>query len=603
MSITLLKQVHGEIRRLSIAGSAVAPGDFRLKKLVPGLEQARKQAPVFAKVAQGVNKLLESEERTSAEALLEVSTLVNAVLYTQGETDVPGELSPIESVDLGTQRTRNSARVLKPLLESLTTTGSGRVETVKEACERGLFQDLRLVGPALAAIDDPYPEIADMIAERVLPLYGRAIVPELREKFDVAGRGGQVRRLLLLNQLDPPGTRELVLKALEEGSKEMKVAAIGCLGDDATDLTFLLEQAKARAADVRTAAFQALAKLPTPDAVASLRTAVLGNDLKLAVEPVRNSRLPQVLAFTLEETESQWNKLVDEDDKAKQAKLAERLLLLLECLRGRDDLATGKLLINLFAARSHLADVKSEPGGKDVEQRLISIMATGSATAQSVLVDAHADLEEEELAAAFVAAVRSRDADNVFRIFSPYLEATGDVKKKKNAGALKRVAIAGAIRDAGGYRFASLYDASWHADGGRTRPLAASLDPRWLDVAVKAGLTDVVQMLARPGHAGAIALLKAEFDERFGKGKDAYELGDLLRTMVKMEHPAAATSVVAAIEKHAAGARGYMVTWIIRLIPELPKSALPLVEALQTKLPEKIVDELIDAVAEWKQRP
>jgi hypothetical protein len=70
-----------------------------------------------------------------------------------------------------------------------------------------------------------------------------------------------------------------------------------------------------------------------------------------------------------------------------------------------------------------------------------------------------------------------------------------------------------------------------------------------------------------------------------------------------MEHPAAATSVVAAIEKHAAGARGYMVTWIIRLIPELPKSALPLVEALQTKLPEKIVDELIDAVAEWKQRP
>ena len=39
-------------RRLAIAGAAVATGDFRLKKLVPPLEQAGAKAPVFAKVAQ-----------------------------------------------------------------------------------------------------------------------------------------------------------------------------------------------------------------------------------------------------------------------------------------------------------------------------------------------------------------------------------------------------------------------------------------------------------------------------------------------------------------------------------------------------------------------
>jgi hypothetical protein len=155
MSIAVLTQVYDEVRRLSIAGSVVAGGDFRLKKLAPPLEQAGQKAPVFAKVAQGVTKLVESDEKNSAEALLELSTLVNAILYTQGETDLAGELQPIETMDLGQQQTQASARILKPLLEALSSTGSGRLEIIKDAHERGAFRDLRLVGPAVAAIDDP----------------------------------------------------------------------------------------------------------------------------------------------------------------------------------------------------------------------------------------------------------------------------------------------------------------------------------------------------------------------------------------------------------------------------------------------------------------
>ena len=37
MSIAVLTQVYDEIRRLAVAGSVVASGDFRLKKLVPAL--------------------------------------------------------------------------------------------------------------------------------------------------------------------------------------------------------------------------------------------------------------------------------------------------------------------------------------------------------------------------------------------------------------------------------------------------------------------------------------------------------------------------------------------------------------------------------------
>src|SRR5687768_5287484 len=131
MSIPVLTQVYDEVRRLAIAGSVVAGGDFRLKKLVPPLEQAGQKAPVFSKVAQAVTKLTESNEKSSAEALLELSTLVNAILHTQGETGLPGKLQPIETTDLGQHQTQASARVLKLLLEALSTTGSGRLETIK----------------------------------------------------------------------------------------------------------------------------------------------------------------------------------------------------------------------------------------------------------------------------------------------------------------------------------------------------------------------------------------------------------------------------------------------------------------------------------------
>ncbi len=156
MSIPVLSQVFTEARRLAIAGSVVARGDFRLKKLLPPLEQAGQQAPVFAKIAEAANAVIESPEESSAGALLELTSLVNAVLYTQGETGLAGTLEPIETTDLGGVATQTSARVLKPLLEALSSTGSGRLELVKDAFERGLFRDLRLVKPALTALDDPY---------------------------------------------------------------------------------------------------------------------------------------------------------------------------------------------------------------------------------------------------------------------------------------------------------------------------------------------------------------------------------------------------------------------------------------------------------------
>jgi hypothetical protein len=253
MSIPVLVEVYDETRRLAIAGSVVAPGDFRVKKLIPPLEKMGEKAPVFTKVAQAAQAVVDSNEKTAAAALLELTTLVNAILYTQGETGITGQWQPIETTDLGGFETQAGARVLKPLMEALSTTGSGRLEVIRDAFERGAFRDLRLVKPALNALDDPYPEIGDLIADQVLPLYGNAILSELRARLNVKGRGGDVRRLQVLHRLDPEGSRDLVKQALDEGSKEMKVAAVECLGGHGDDLSYLLEQAKGKAKEVRSA--------------------------------------------------------------------------------------------------------------------------------------------------------------------------------------------------------------------------------------------------------------------------------------------------------------------------------------------------------------
>jgi hypothetical protein len=597
MSIPVLTQVYDEVRRLSIAGSVVASGDFRLKKLIPPLEAAGAKAPVFAKVAQSITKLVESNEKTSSEALLEVSTLVNAILYTQGETGIEGELQPIETTDLGQQQTQASARVLKPLLEALTTTGSGRVEIIKDAHERGSFKDLRLVRPAIAALDDVYPEIGEFIAIHVLPMYGKAILPELRAKFDIKGRAGHVRRLALMHKLDPEGTRETVKQALEEGSKEIKVAAIECLGPD--DLSYLLENVKAKAKDVREAALKALGRSGTSESLAALQESLRSSDIGLAIKPVQESKNPQLIKFVVDEADAQANLLLTgrEKNKKEQGKQVDRLLSLLECLRGRDDKQTDGFLTKWFARSEEFSSVKSEPGGKDIQQRLVHIMATGPAGAKKALIDNHAGLSSEDIPHAFVAARTSRKPAEVFEMFSSYLTAKIDEKKKgRDPAFAKREAISELLAD--GWRYGYGYGFTQY-DKAEAEQLK-ELDPRWLDVAIKQNQLNLVQALARPGHAAANALLSNAFTAELKKSKDIHDAGMILRTMVRVNHPEATDSLIAVLTKHAKTAWGWY--WIAPLIVELPKDAVPKLEALLPTLPDKAVDQLIGYLTELKNK-
>lgn len=589
MSIAVLTQVYTEARRLAIAGSVVARGDFRLKKLLPPLEAAGKQAPVFAKVAEAATKVIDGPEASSAEALLELTSLVNAVLYTQGETGLAGKLDAVETTDLGGSVVQTSARVLKPLLEALSSTGSGRLELVKDAHERGLFRDLRLVKPALAAIDDPYPEIADLMTEKVLPLYGKAILPELRSKYDPKGTKGHPRRLKLMHAVDAAGTKELVKAALDGGSKEVKVAAIACLG--AEDLSFLVEQAAAKAQDVRAAAYQSLARIDKPEAVAVLAKAVAGKDYPLVGDAIENGGNPKLADVLVNEIRT----TVDGLPKLKEKKLVgaavQRATLLLGSFPKGDHPAADALLLDLFARRGDIAKVKGDGhSGSDVGETVIQVMSDASKVTRSALVAAHASLAPDELRHAVDAGRQVLSAAAFYDTFAPYL--TAGIGGKKDAAAAKRDVVAATL---GGGRHTYWW---WHDDHDADLP---PLDPRWLDSAVRIKYVNLVRAVGRPGHAEANAFLSAEHDRLVKAAKSQDELMAVLSAMIRLDHPDAATLLTASYLK-AARKTSSNTYWYHHYVRRLPKTAIPVLEAIVPQLKDRHAENWLEAIEELRTK-
>ena len=557
MGIGVLTQTHDEVRRLAIAGSNLAPGDFRLKKLIPSLEKAGGKVPVLKKVAEAAERVVESSTGDSSEALLDLSTLVTAILYTQGETGIEGPLEDLESVDLGPPVTGASARVLKPLIEALTTSGSGRLEIIRDAHHRGAFRDLRLVNLALAAIDDHYGEIGDLIADKVLPDYGKSIYQQVRSEFDVKGRGGHVRRLRLMHRLDPKATKDLVVEALESGSKEMRVAALDCLRDSGEELQPLLDQATNRNKDVRRAALRGLGRFPADEAVKALVNALSGKDLELATGPAAENASPKLLKYLHENAEAQFQEILETKAKAPRAKVMQRFYLFLDCFTERRDKRTVDFLTACFDRREELVKVKGDAvDGDEIAWKIAQLLVlTQSKQVLKMLGESHEGLPGEVFNCCFVAALASKPVKWVYEQYSPYLLARPSSRKKQDEGVRERksevigLLVEVANRNANDYES---YEFVWNV--GVRRLLAdVKLDPRWLDAAIAADELQLVRALLRPKHKAANVYLSKKLKEFSGKRDGYWEVSGILQSMSEVQHPEFAEQFVATLKRHAEG--------------------------------------------------
>lgn len=420
MSIPLLRELHEDMRRLFIAGASLAPNDLRLQAMHPKLERLGEAAPVFKKVAESVSDVLRASPDQAATKLLDLSVLLHAILHTQGSTEAAGELRSIGlKGSLETAPTIVPYRKLQPVIDALTQSGSGRLEAIRQANADGLFEDMRTVVPAVAALEDTYSEIVEYVAEEVLPKLGQRALPVLHASLNPQGGSGDARKLSAIYRLTPKeeieAVKELIHKAAFEGSQPVRIAAIRLAANDADFEEKLLELSHDRKKEIRSAALLALSDSNSEQALDRLMEALVKKDTAIAAEPIRRSGNPKLKDRVLALGEELLGAIAAE---GKSVSWQERMLAVLGGLRSPDDHA---------AERDFLMRLLNEDA-IDVRETSRIQSEAAEALLESRHPQALAFLHELRhkrpnlLGYAFKAAIRLEQPADVYEAYRPYLD-------------------------------------------------------------------------------------------------------------------------------------------------------------------------------------
>ena len=355
-----LYDLQQELNRLFIAGSKFAKNDPRLQKCIPILKKLGEKAPVFNKLAQEVEALLQVESQQSAEKLLSVSTLLYSVLYTQGVTIQAEATKALQepNVSIADVNTTYSYLQLKPVLQALTHSNSGRLEVLKDAFERGIFKDSRTFGYLSYALADKYTELADYVLQTIIPTCGQAMLPFLLSDFRLEDRTENVRRLRLLYQLGYTEMDSLIDKVFAEDLPNLQAEAIIDIlvekKDEKTE-DFIISLASDKNKVVRGAAYKALAKLGTKRSIDKLYELYSTNKQKGNAELLANAiaivPLPSHYQPFVQKVRERFEALLamDETDEKAVVAVFDRLPIELEVLKYKDYPETYALLGDILS--------------------------------------------------------------------------------------------------------------------------------------------------------------------------------------------------------------------------------------------------------------
>ena len=315
-----LYDLQQELNRLFIAGSKFAKNDPRLQKHVPILKKLGEKAPVFNKLAQEVEALLQVESTQTAEKLLGVSTLLYSVLYTQGitiEAEATKE-SQIPTIQLANVNTTYSYLQLKPVLQALTQSNSGRLEILQDAFERKVFDDSRTYGYLSYALADKYSELTYYVENTIIKACGKAILP-----FLIAA---------------------LVDKIFSENLPNLQAETINIIADKKDEQTeaFIISLTGDKNKAVRGAAYSALAKLGTQRSIDKLYELYNTNKQKgnaeLLAEAIAKVAAPEYFLPFVEKIQERYQQLLTIDDSDEKALSAafERFVIDIDILANKD---------------------------------------------------------------------------------------------------------------------------------------------------------------------------------------------------------------------------------------------------------------------------
>ena len=273
MNLQALYDLKERLEHAAIAGTGLIGEDFRLHRAVEALGPLAKASPVFAKIYAGAKALLCAPAEERSRRLLDVLSLVDAVVYTQCITAVSGPLTPMEPGN-GTY-VQIPYGTLQPLLNALSGSGSGRTALIKDYWTNhpAYFRDFRVFPHVVGALKDNYAELADLIGQ-ILTAQGEKIVPILKEGFDPTGKTEMVRRVKLIALIRGAMENDWYLAILPESKKDVRVELITALGLCQENLQVLLDLCRTEKGKAKEAAMRSLAQMEAPEATQFWETEV-----------------------------------------------------------------------------------------------------------------------------------------------------------------------------------------------------------------------------------------------------------------------------------------------------------------------------------------
>ncbi len=199
-------------------------------------------------------------DEPSPENLLDTITLVDAVITTLGTVGVSGELEPIEITGNSTAIVNAPYSRLSPLIDALTTSGSGNYNTFLDIKENypELMRDYRVKPVLIRGLSASYSELADEVA-KTLSEMGKDIIPLLKKDFDPDCKRKSVNIINIIEDVCGAEENNFYLEQLERSEKDVRQALIYALRHDEANIDRLIELTKTEKGKPKTAALAALA--------------------------------------------------------------------------------------------------------------------------------------------------------------------------------------------------------------------------------------------------------------------------------------------------------------------------------------------------------
>ena len=314
MAIPILNELNEEIKRLYIAGSPLAKGDPRIKKYIQPLEKLGQRAPVFAALAAKLTELTEfSEEggKSSPENLMETGTLLYSVLYTQGAADAEGELLEINYAEKPLTVKKIPHSKLHPLIDVLLSGTQTHSAIPEEAFKEGYYDDPRLYPAYVKAVTPTLSYVSNFVADTIIPAIGRPLLPFLKAAFNINGDKRDARLFKIMYKIAGNEILPLSEKVMAEGSAPVIVEAIYTLCENPAYEETLLSFTKDKKAEVRQAAFSALAQMGSKKGGSLIIEGLGKASVTTLLESVRITNNPDIISKAFSEVEKSmedWEK-------------------------------------------------------------------------------------------------------------------------------------------------------------------------------------------------------------------------------------------------------------------------------------------------------